>query len=344
MSFFYGEGRFHPEIKIIEVKSDYIEFVLKNADVSFANSLRRVIISEVPTMAIDMVLVEENTSPLFDDFVVHRIGLVPLVSEEIDSYQFPLKCTCPEGCPRCQVLFDLSVKCDENCKEDTMEVTSNDIIPKDKSCKVKPVDYGNNPIILTKLKKGQSIKMTLTAKKGIGKTHAKWSPVCTCVMRPIAVVELINVDGENFLQKSLIPKDKINFCKACPSKVFSYDEKKDEIVVEKKEKCTFCEECLIATQDFIKQKDKTDFKRYVEQQKEQGMSDEDVEKLKMNQGPSINYREVIKVEPKTNEFLFKVETTGALSPRKIVYEAFNILKQKFVEIDKILNEREDYDN
>ena len=74
------------------------------------------------------------------------------------------------------------------------------------------------------------------------------------------------------------------------------------------------------------------------------MSDEDVEKLKMNQGPSINYREVIKVEPKTNEFLFKVETTGALSPRKIVYEAFNILKQKFVEIDKILNEREDYDN
>ena len=74
------------------------------------------------------------------------------------------------------------------------------------------------------------------------------------------------------------------------------------------------------------------------------MSAENIKKLKMNQGPSINYREVIKVEPKTNEFLFKVETTGALSPRKIVYEAFNILKQKFVEIDKILNEREDYDN
>ena len=70
------------------------------------------------------------------------------------------------------------------------------------------------------------------------------------------------------------------------------------------------------------------------------MSDEDVEKLKMNQGPSINYREVIKVEPKANEFLFRVESTGALSPKKIIYEAFKILKQKFDEIDRILNEKE----
>ena len=254
MSFYYGEGRFHPEIKITESKSDFIEFILKNADVSFANSLRRVIISEVPTMSIDMVEVRENTSPLFDDFVVHRIGLVPLVSEDIDNYKFPLKCSCKEGCSRCQVSFVLSVKCDENCKEDTMEVTSNDIIPQDKECKVKPVDYGNNPIILTKLKKGQSIDMTLTAKKGIGKTHAKWSPVCTCVMKPIPNVEIINIDGENFLQKELTPENKIKFCEACPSKVFGYDEKKDEIVVEKSDKCTFCEECLIKTQDFIKKK------------------------------------------------------------------------------------------
>ena len=60
----------------------------------------------------------------------------------------------------------------------------------------------------------------------------------------------------------------------------------------------------------------------------------------MNQGPSINYREVIKVEPKANEFLFRVESTGALSPKKIIYEAFKILKQKFDEIDRILNEKE----
>ena len=61
MSFFYGEGRFKPNIQIIDLKNDSIEFRLKNADLAFANSLRRVIISEVPTMAIDMVQVSENT-------------------------------------------------------------------------------------------------------------------------------------------------------------------------------------------------------------------------------------------------------------------------------------------
>ena len=342
MSFFYGEGRFKPQIKILDIKPDSIEFLLLNVDLAFANSLRRVIISEVPTMAIDMVQVKENTSPLFDDFVAHRIGLVPLKSEDIDNYAFPLKCSCKSGCDRCQVEFDISVKCDENCKDDTMEVTSNHIKPKNSECRVKPVEY-EYPIVLTKLKKGQSINMTLTAKKGIGKTHAKWSPVCTCVMRPVPNVEILDMDGDNFLQK-LDKKNKIKFCEACPSKVFKYDELKDEIVVDKSDKCTFCEECFIATQDFIKKKDKTDFKRFIEKKKAEGATKEEIEKFKMNQGASINYRELIKAEPKENEFLFKVESTGSLSPKKIIYEAFNVLKQKFNEVEKLLIEIEDRDN
>ena len=111
MSFFYGEGRFHPEIKIIDIKSDSIEFRLLNTDLAFANSLRRVIISEVPTIAVDMVEVKENTSPLFDDFVVHRIGLVPLVSDDINNYKFPLECNCKDGCEHCKVDFIISKKC-----------------------------------------------------------------------------------------------------------------------------------------------------------------------------------------------------------------------------------------
>ena len=234
MSFFYGEGRFKPKIRIIDMKSDSVEFLLLNVDLAFANSLRRVIISEVPTMAIDMVQVKENTSPLFFFFFVHRIGLVPLKSEDIDKYQFPLVCSCKSGCSQCQVEYDISVKCDENCKDDTMEVTSNHIKPKNKECSVVPVEY-DYPIVLTKLKKGQSINMTLTAKKGIGKTHAKWSPVCTCVMKPIPKVEILDMDGDNFLQK-LDAENKKKFCEACPCKVFRYDEGKDEIVVEKSDK------------------------------------------------------------------------------------------------------------
>ena len=336
MSFLYGVGRFKPKIEIIDLKNDSIEFKLIDADLAFANSLRRVIISEVPTMAIDMVQVTENTSPLFDEFVVHRLGLVPLISEDIDSYNFPLQCNCKEGCEKCKVDFDISVKCDGS--DDTINVTSDNIIPKNKECKVKPVKYEDDPIVITKLKRGQSINMTLTAKKGKGKTHAKWSPVCTCVMKQVPNVEILNMDGGNFLKK-LTPEEKRNFCNACPTKVFRYDENKDEIIIEKPEKCTYCEECQIKTQEFIKKKDKEEYNNLVSEKEKEGKKN-----IPENKGPSINYREVIKVEPKPNEFIFKVESTGALTPRKIIMEAFNILKSKFQEVDKMLNEMMDEEN
>ena len=332
MSFLYGEGRYKPRIKILKNEPDSIEFQLNNADLSFANSLRRIIISEVPTMAIDMVQVTENTSPLFDEFIVHRLGLIPLKSEDIDNYNFPLSCSCKEGCDKCKVDFELKVKCDEKCKGDILDVTAEDISPKKNDIKVIPVKY-DYPIVITKLKKGQSINMTLTAKKGIGKTHAKWSPVCTCIMKQVPKVEILNME-DNFLS-NLSPKDKRKFCEACPSKVFKYDENKDEIIIDRPDKCTYCEECLIKTQDFINKKDKDDYEQLVKQKKNEGLDEKNVHR---NKGPSINYREIIKIEPKPNEFLFKVESTGALSPKKIIFEAFNIMKSKFNEINHLLNE------
>jgi DNA-directed RNA polymerase II subunit RPB3 len=53
-------------------------------------------------------------------------------------------------------------------------------------------EFGNEQpaITLVKLAKNQVLDFDLVAKKGIGKIHAKWSPVATCVMRKQPLVEL----------------------------------------------------------------------------------------------------------------------------------------------------------
>lgn len=96
-----------PEVRILDSSRYLLKFELLNTDLSVANSLRRIIISEVPTMAIDLVQVSENTSVLNDEFIAHRIGLVPLVSDNVDRFQMHKQCTCTEFCSKCSVRYRL---------------------------------------------------------------------------------------------------------------------------------------------------------------------------------------------------------------------------------------------
>ena len=63
-----------PSILLRTNEPDYMVFELKNTDVSSANALRRVMIAEVPTIAIDLVEMENNTTVLNDEFLAHRLG------------------------------------------------------------------------------------------------------------------------------------------------------------------------------------------------------------------------------------------------------------------------------
>lgn len=80
-----------------------------------------------------------------------------------------------QHCPNCSVEMTLKVRCTD---ESTLDVTSREIISGHEE--VRPVHDATNRapgVLLVKLRKGQELKVRCVAKKGVGKEHAKWSPV-----------------------------------------------------------------------------------------------------------------------------------------------------------------------
>jgi len=154
------------EVQLLEKdkETDKVNFILKDSTPAFANVLRRIMLWEVPVMAIDEIEFKKNGSILYDEMIAHRMGLVPLTTD-LKSYTLPEKCKCEgKGCAHCQLKMSLKVK-------GPAMVYASDIKSKDPA--VKPV-YPKLPIV--KLLKNQTLELEATATLGTGKRHAKWSP------------------------------------------------------------------------------------------------------------------------------------------------------------------------
>jgi len=145
-------------------KKGKVSFILKNVPPSFANVIRRCVLDKVPTMAIEEVELRKNSSVLYDEFVAHRLGLLPLKTD-LKSYYLPSECKCEgKGCARCTLKMTLVGK-------GPGMVLAKDIKSKDPKIKVV---YPDMPIV--KLIRGQDIEAEMTAMLGTGKQHAKWCP------------------------------------------------------------------------------------------------------------------------------------------------------------------------
>jgi len=156
--------------KVLEESVNSVTLQLEGMDRSYANAVRRFCIAEVPSMAIDDVVILENSSVLYDEILAHRLGMIP-IKTDLDRYNLPEDCDCgnPLGCHKCRVLFVLDAK----GKDKVSTVYSGDLVSEDRE--VRPV---SESIPLVKLVQGQSVKLEAYARLGRGKEHAKWQP-CT---------------------------------------------------------------------------------------------------------------------------------------------------------------------
>ncbi len=149
--------------KIISENKIKTKILLEDTMPEEANAIRRTIISEVPTLAIEDVVITNNSSAMYDEVIALRLGLIPLKTD-LKLLKLPEKCSCKgKGCNKCRVEFYLKEKGPKT-------VYSGDL----------KTETGFEPVIkdipITKLFEGQEINLKAVAVLGKGLEHAKWVP------------------------------------------------------------------------------------------------------------------------------------------------------------------------
>ena len=213
------------EVKILQKHDKRLRFFASGIDIPEANAIRRIMISDVPAMAITEVVIIENSSVMYDEVLAHRIGLIPLKTD-LDSFVLPDVCSCGSelGCNKCSVSFTLNAEASTSVRtvySGELKSINPDVVP------------ASDKIPLLKLAPGQRIKLEAYAKLGLGKNHVKWQPV--------------SVSSYKYVPEIKINRRKCDNCglcvEICPKGVLKIVKKKLEIVSE--ENCTLCKDCEV---------------------------------------------------------------------------------------------------
>ncbi|WVQ83088.1 hypothetical protein IAT38_005226 [Cryptococcus sp. DSM 104549] len=278
-----------------------VEFDLVGVDASIANALRRVMIAEVPTVAIEEIYVWNNTSIMQDEVLCHRVGLVPL---KIDPRALRYRASA-HALPHEHdtIVFDLQVRCDRRPDAARGETDpkklyydsnvytgmlkwqpSGDQKKKFKGKDPKPVD---EDILLVKLRPGQVVDLHCFARKGVGADHAKFSPVATASYRLLPHIIL----------REPIPKEHQQLFKSCfPEGVVEIEKDgngEDQVVIKNPRKDTVSREVL----------------RHPE------------------------FSDKVELTRIRDHFMFNVESVGQYKPEDLVPEAIKIMLSKIAEVE-----------
>jgi len=145
-----------------------------------------------------------NTSVVVDEVLAQRIGLIPL---NVDPALVTMKENASEqATDRNTIVFDVKLTCERNPKApkdatDPAQLYINyELLSSHLSWRpageqedvfIRNPPAPTNPnIVLAKLRPGQEIELELHAVKGVGKDHAKFSPVATASYRLLPQIKI----------------------------------------------------------------------------------------------------------------------------------------------------------
>jgi DNA-directed RNA polymerase subunit D len=191
------------ELKKISSDEKRLRFLISGTDSAFVNAIRRTAMSRLPALAIEQVLVYENTSVIYDEFLANRLGLVPLKADVKKAGE--------------KVKFSLE-------KEGPAVVYSGDL-----KTKAAGVEVADKKIPLVDLMKGQKLRLEAEAFAGSGNEHTKWQTALVTYNE----LPVLKADAESGSCKESV--------KACPTNVLEV--KGSKIVLKNPYGCILCGKC-----------------------------------------------------------------------------------------------------
>ncbi|KAJ9592511.1 hypothetical protein L9F63_015828 [Diploptera punctata] len=261
-------------VDIITYSETEMEFDLIGIHAALVNAFRRLLLSEVtiliiilfclflfictfdnqiiwvgpvPSMAIEKVFIYNNTTIIQDEVLAHRLGLLPLKADpRLFEYRQPDD---KEGTEQDTLEFELKIKCTTDPNAPKNSTNPDDLYKNQKVYPWLPIggqgdiykeeEVGpvSDDILVCKMRPGHELDLKLHAVKGIGKDHAKFSPVATTFYRLLPQLRLTrDVVGEQAerLQKYMLDWTKVakvNDARydTCSRNVYRYDDLKDAI-------------------------------------------------------------------------------------------------------------------
>lgn len=214
-------------------------FSLIGIDASVANAFRRILLSEIWTLAIEYVFVYNNTSIIQDEVLAQRLGLIPFKGSKEGLRTFMKPFYKPEEGSGEEVkaydyntiVLELKIECTRNDQAARGEtdpakayhnahVYAKDIVFKPYGGQTKyfvgdnAIRPTNPDILIAKLRPGQCIDVELHAVMGVGSDHAKFSPVATASYRLLPSIQIL---------KPIIGKDAEKFVRCFPPGVIELE-------------------------------------------------------------------------------------------------------------------------